>query len=59
MASGEKSRKRSYEEISRFDAVEDPVMNASIHVAVTDVSSVKKGRTSEGDKMEVMLKQIY
>ena len=40
------ARKRSIEEVDRLDLLTRPVQNASLHAAVTSLSSVKKGRNS-------------
>lgn len=40
------SRKRTIQEVNRFDTLQEPVSNASVHGTITTLSPVKKGKHS-------------
>lgn len=40
------ARKRLFEEIDSFAAIDKPLPNASIHAAITSLSPVKRGKNS-------------
>ena len=40
------SRKRHFEEVDNFDAIDKPMSNANVHGIVTSLSPVKKGQKS-------------